>query len=171
MNRPSEFEPRRDDQKSVQIQVLANGEVWLDNRLVDVRAVPFSRKRGFSKGETERIIATVIEEAPDAPAALETFVRGNLIPSREEITVDGAGMSPENQLAVFEMLEPIHQQLRLILARGVAEGTFRSDLDPEAVSEVMFHMIGSGRRLVHMGRDPDVSAETIATVMVRGVGA
>jgi biopolymer transport protein ExbD len=40
VNRPTGFEqPNDDDSKSIQIQVLDNGEVWVDNRSVDVRAV------------------------------------------------------------------------------------------------------------------------------------
>ena len=41
VNRPTSFETPPDDQdsKSIQIQILDNGEVWVDNRAVDVRAV------------------------------------------------------------------------------------------------------------------------------------
>jgi biopolymer transport protein ExbD len=40
VNRPTGFEqPNDSDAKSIQIQVLDNGEVWVDNRAVDVRAI------------------------------------------------------------------------------------------------------------------------------------
>jgi len=41
VNRPTSFEtpPDENDTKSIQIQILENGEVWVDNRAVDVRAV------------------------------------------------------------------------------------------------------------------------------------
>jgi biopolymer transport protein ExbD len=40
VNRPTSFEtPDNPDSKSIQIQILDNGEVWVDNRPVDVRAV------------------------------------------------------------------------------------------------------------------------------------
>jgi len=40
VNRPTSFEtPDENDSQSIQIQILDNGEVWVDNRAVDVRAV------------------------------------------------------------------------------------------------------------------------------------
>lgn len=40
VNRPTSFEtPDQSDSESIQIQILDNGEVWVDNRAVDVRAV------------------------------------------------------------------------------------------------------------------------------------
>jgi AcrR family transcriptional regulator len=118
------------------------------------------------------VIAEVVEIAPDAATALGIYVRGTLSsPSGNEVVVSGGGMSPEHESEIIEMLEPIHLNLRSILTRGVAEGSFRGDLVPEDVSEILFHMIGSGRRLVHMGRDPDQVAETIAGLVLRAVSA
>lgn len=118
------------------------------------------------------IIGDVVADAPDAPTALDIYIRGTLTsPGDQEVTVSGAGMSPKAEGEVLEMLEPIHLHLRDILEMGVREGTFRSDLDPEDVSEVLFHMIGSGRRLVHMGRDPSHVADTITGLILRSVSA
>ena len=41
VNRPTAFEtpPDENDTESIQIQILDNGEIWVDNRAVDVRAV------------------------------------------------------------------------------------------------------------------------------------
>jgi biopolymer transport protein ExbD len=41
VNRPTSFEtpPENQENKTIQIQILDNGEVWVDNRAVDVRAV------------------------------------------------------------------------------------------------------------------------------------
>jgi biopolymer transport protein ExbD len=40
VNRPTSFEtPDENDAESIQIQILDNGEIWVDNRAVDVRAV------------------------------------------------------------------------------------------------------------------------------------
>jgi biopolymer transport protein ExbD len=40
VNRPTSFEqPQEEDSQSIQIQILDNGEIWVDNRAVDVRAV------------------------------------------------------------------------------------------------------------------------------------
>ena len=40
VNRPTSFEtpPENQENKTIQIQILDNGEVWVDNRAVDVRA-------------------------------------------------------------------------------------------------------------------------------------
>lgn len=115
-------------------------------------------------------LAAAVDAAPDAEAALDIFVRGNLGGSDGRV-VGGGGMSPDSEGAVIDYLEPIHQQLRSILHRGIEDGSFRTDLVPEDVSEVMFHMIGSGRRLVQMGRNPEEVAETIAGLMRRSVAA
>src|SRR3970282_455138 len=40
VNRPTSFEqPEESDNESIQIQILENGEIWVDNRAVDVQAV------------------------------------------------------------------------------------------------------------------------------------
>jgi biopolymer transport protein ExbD len=40
VNRPTSFEtPDENDSESINIQILDNGEIWVDNRAVDVRAV------------------------------------------------------------------------------------------------------------------------------------
>jgi len=40
VQRPTSFEtPPDEESKSIQIQILENGEVWVDNRAVDVQAV------------------------------------------------------------------------------------------------------------------------------------
>jgi biopolymer transport protein ExbD len=40
VNRPTSFESQSNEEsKSIQIQVLSTGEVWMDNRAVDVRAI------------------------------------------------------------------------------------------------------------------------------------
>jgi hypothetical protein len=78
-------------------------------------------------------------------------------------------MSPKAETEVLQMLEPIHLHLRSILQRGVADGTFRADLDPEATSEVIFHMIGSGRRLIHLDRDPEQVVEAVTTLLRHAV--
>jgi AcrR family transcriptional regulator len=120
----------------------------------------------------QKIITDVVDTAPDAAVALDTYVRGTLSsPTRNEIVISGAGMSPEREAEILEMLEPIHQNLRKILRRGVDEGSFRADVVPEDVSEVLFHMIGSGRRLIHMGRDSDEIADTISGLVLRSVSS
>jgi AcrR family transcriptional regulator len=150
------------DEAGVSRQTLYNHYPDLESIVID-----YARSE---IGTAERIIGNVIDAAPDARSALETFVRGNLAgTSDDEVVVTGAGMSPDGEVLVMDMLEPIHQQLRRILQRGVKDGSFRSDLDPESVSEVLFHMIGSGRRLVHMGRDPGTVGELMVSLILKGV--
>ena len=115
-------------------------------------------------------IEAAIEAAPDAVTALDVFVRGTLAGPNGRV-VTGSGMSPDREGEVLDLLEPIHQDLRALLVRGVAEGSFRKDLVPEDVSEVMFHMIGAGRRLIAMGRDPQSVTETVGTLIQRSVAA
>lgn len=152
------------EEAGVSRQTLYNHYADLESIVTDAARNEIDLARG--------IIANVVESAPDAATALDIYVRGTLSsPTRNEIVISGAGMSPDRESEIFEMLEPIHQNLRDILRRGVEDGSFRSDVVPEDVSEVMFHMIGSGRRLIHMGRDPEQVAETIAGLVRRSVAA
>lgn len=152
------------EEAGVSRQTLYNHYPDLESIVTDAARSEIDLARG--------IIADVVESAPDAATALDIYVRGTLAsPTRSEIVISGAGMSPDRENEIFEMLEPIHQNLRDILIRGVEDGSFRSDVVPEDVSEVMFHMIGSGRRLIHMGRDPEQVAETIAGLVRRSVAS
>ena len=64
VNRPSEFEPRNEDTKSIQIQVLDNGEIWLDNRVVDVRAVRANVERASAVNPDAGVLIISEEETP-----------------------------------------------------------------------------------------------------------
>lgn len=143
-------------------QTLYNHYPDLESIVLDAARSQITQARSF--------ISAAIEAAPDAAAALEVFVRGTLADPNGRV-VTGSGMSPDREVEVLELLEPIHQDLRTILVRGVEDGSFRSDLIPEDVSEVMFHMIGAGRRLIAMGRDPARIAEAVASLMQRSVAA
>lgn len=141
-------------------QTLYNHYPDLESIVLDAAKTQIQMARGH--------ITAATEGAPDAAAALDVFVRGTLAGPNGRV-VTGSGMSPDREGEVLELLEPIHQDLRAILERGVHDGSFRSDLVPEDVSEVMFHMIGAGRRLISMGRDPATVAETISTLMQASV--
>jgi biopolymer transport protein ExbD len=39
VNRPTDFDSSNSDSKSIQIQILDTGEIFVDNRVVDIRAV------------------------------------------------------------------------------------------------------------------------------------
>jgi biopolymer transport protein ExbD len=66
VNRPTSFEtpPDSDDSKSIQIQILDNGEVWVDNRAVDVRAVRANVERLSAVNPDSGVLIMAQEEAP-----------------------------------------------------------------------------------------------------------
>ncbi len=67
VNRPTGFEqPNEDDSKSIQIQVLENGEVWVDNRAIDTRAVRANVERMSAVNPDAGVLVLANELAPMA---------------------------------------------------------------------------------------------------------
>ncbi len=65
VSRPTGFEqPNEDDSKSIQIQVLDNGEVWVDNRAVDVRAIRANVERMSAVNADSGVLILANEVAP-----------------------------------------------------------------------------------------------------------
>jgi biopolymer transport protein ExbD len=65
VSRPTGFEqPNEEDTKSIQIQVLENGEVWVDNRSVDVRAVRANVERMKAVHSDAGVLILANEMAP-----------------------------------------------------------------------------------------------------------
>ena len=66
VNRPTSFEtpPDNDDSKSIQIQILETGEVWVDNRPVDVRAVRANVERMSAVNPDSGVLIMAQENAP-----------------------------------------------------------------------------------------------------------
>jgi biopolymer transport protein ExbD len=66
VNRPTSFEtpPDEDDSKSIQIQILDNGEIWVDNRAVDVRAVRANVERLSAVNPDSGVLIIAQEKAP-----------------------------------------------------------------------------------------------------------
>jgi len=66
VNRPTSFETPPDDQdaKSIQIQILENGEIWVDNRPVDVRAVRANVERMSAVNPDSGVLIIAQEKAP-----------------------------------------------------------------------------------------------------------
>ncbi|MBK7167905.1 MAG: biopolymer transporter ExbD [Gammaproteobacteria bacterium] len=65
VSRPTGFEqPNEDDSKSIQIQVLDNGEVWVDNRAVDVRAIRANVERMSAVNADSGVLILAHEMAP-----------------------------------------------------------------------------------------------------------
>lgn len=65
VNRPTSFEQQDDtDSKSIQIQVLENGEVWMDNRAIDIRAIRANVERASAVNSDAGVLVLANEMAP-----------------------------------------------------------------------------------------------------------
>jgi biopolymer transport protein ExbD len=65
VNRPTSFEQEsKDDAKSIQIQILDNGEIWVDNRAVDARAVRANVERMSAVNPDAGVLILAQEKAP-----------------------------------------------------------------------------------------------------------
>jgi len=65
VNRPTSFEqPQEEDSKGIQIQILENGEIWVDNRSVDVRAVRANVERMSAVNPEAGVLILAQEHAP-----------------------------------------------------------------------------------------------------------
>ncbi|HVY64892.1 MAG TPA: biopolymer transporter ExbD [Gammaproteobacteria bacterium] len=65
VNRPTSFEQeRKEDSKSIQIQILDNGEIWVDNRAVDARAVRANVERLSAVNPDSGVLILAQEKAP-----------------------------------------------------------------------------------------------------------
>jgi len=65
VNRPTSFEQEsKDDSKSIQIQILDNGEIWVDNRAVDSRAVRANVERMSAVSPDAGVLILAQDKAP-----------------------------------------------------------------------------------------------------------
>jgi biopolymer transport protein ExbD len=66
VNRPTSFEtpPENQESKSIQIQILENGEVWVDNRAVDIRAVRANVERLSAVNPEAGVLIIAQDKAP-----------------------------------------------------------------------------------------------------------
>jgi biopolymer transport protein ExbD len=65
VNRPTSFEQEsKEDSKSIQIQILDNGEIWVDNRAVDARAVRANVERLSAVNPESGVLILAQEKAP-----------------------------------------------------------------------------------------------------------
>jgi biopolymer transport protein ExbD len=65
VNRPTSFEqPEESDNESIQIQILESGEVWVDNRPVDVRAVRANVERLSAVNPDSGVLVLAQDRAP-----------------------------------------------------------------------------------------------------------
>lgn len=67
VNRPTAFEQQpENDLESIQIQILNNGEIWVDNRVVDARAVRANVERLSAVSPDSGVLVIAQEQAPTA---------------------------------------------------------------------------------------------------------
>jgi biopolymer transport protein ExbD len=65
VNRPTSFETEsNEDSKGIQIQILETGEIWVDNRPVDVRAVRANVERMSAVKPDTGVLIMAQENAP-----------------------------------------------------------------------------------------------------------
>ena len=65
VNRPTSFEQQDDnDNESIQIQILNTGEIWIDGRAVDVRAVRANVERMSAVSPDSGVLILADEQAP-----------------------------------------------------------------------------------------------------------
>lgn len=66
VNRPTSFEtpPDDNDSRSIQIQILETGEIWVDNRPVDVRAVRANVERMSAVNPDSGVLIIAQDRAP-----------------------------------------------------------------------------------------------------------
>lgn len=65
VNRPTAFEQQTSENtESIQIQILENGEVWVDNRSVDVRAVRANVERLSAVSPGAGVLVIAAQGAP-----------------------------------------------------------------------------------------------------------
>ena len=65
VNRPQAIEqPQESDAESINIQILNNGEIWVDNRVVDPRAVRANVERMSAVNPDAGVLIIAQEQAP-----------------------------------------------------------------------------------------------------------
>ena len=65
VNRPTSFEqPEESDNESIQIQILESGEIWVDNRPVDVQAVRANVERMSAVSPDSGVLILAQDRAP-----------------------------------------------------------------------------------------------------------
>lgn len=65
VNRPTAFEQQEETElESINIQILNNGEIWVDNRVVDARAVRANVERLSAVNPDAGVLVIAQEQAP-----------------------------------------------------------------------------------------------------------
>lgn len=151
-------------------QTLYNHYPDLESIMLDAARARIAQAAGM--------IESAMESAPDTRSALSVYIRGMLEGSEASDYAGMTGMSREAEEQVMEMLGPLQDLLEKLLREGIDDGSFRPELDPADVAEIVadvaeivFHMIGSGRRLIQIGRDASRVAQITESLILRAVSA
>ncbi len=81
-----------------------------------------------------------------------------------------AGISPVVRAAVQRQLADHHARIVTILQDGIADGSFRSDLDPDLHAELLQHVLGGLRHTVHRNdHDLEALADDVSGLLLRGL--
>ena len=64
VNRPTEFEQTSSDSESIQIQIYDSGDIFVDNRVVDMRAVRANVERLHAVNQDSGVLILADEGAP-----------------------------------------------------------------------------------------------------------
>lgn len=81
-----------------------------------------------------------------------------------------AGISPVVREAVQRQLADHHARIVTILQDGIADGSFRSDLDPDLHAELLQHVLGGLRHTVHRNHhDLEALADDVSGLLLRGL--
>ncbi len=141
--------------------------------------------------DVDHIMAAVVEEefaafrarvdielAPDWPAIrkLEALIRLHVqqYGSEPDRLGEGsfeAGISPVVREAVQRQLADHHARIVAILQDGIADGSFRDDLDPDLHAELLQHVLGGLRHTVHRtDRNLEALADDVSALLLRGLG-
>jgi len=81
-----------------------------------------------------------------------------------------AGMSPVVRNAVQRELADHHARIVAILRDGMADGSFRGDLDPNVQAELLQHVLGGLRHTVHgAAGDLEVLTAEVSALLLHGL--
>lgn len=131
--------------------------------------------------EEFRVFRATIDAEVDAawPAVrqLEHLVRTHLryFGSERARHGDGsleAGTSPVVRAAVEEELVEHHARLTSVIAAGIEDGSFRSDLDADLAAEIVQHVLGGLRHTIRRhDTDPEALTHAVTGLLLHGVAS
>jgi AcrR family transcriptional regulator len=120
-----------------------------------------------------------LAELSDPVERLSFYIRSSLracVERRHHAGVEAAmsaeaAMSEETWQRISEQLSKMEVPLRGILSSGVREGKFRSDIDINTLTRLIFHLTGSLHHVTGAeDRDPEKMGDAIMDLVMNGIG-